>query len=285
MTEILAAFLPLGLVLLMFVVGLRLSLPNVTQAFLHPKALAAGLFVQMILLPTTAFALARIFMLSDQMTFGLVLVAAAPGGVTSNYIAHLARADVALSAAMTLVTTALCAISIPLVLMLAGLAELPDSAGLARMSLLMIAVALVPMAAGMALAFLWPKLAKSVHQVLEPLSKIVFAAIVFATFSQNWQPMMAHFSSVGPAVVALNLAALALAAGACFLLDLGIESRRAIMAEASLQNVAVAMFVAGALLHNPVLAIPALIYALVMNISALLQITLAQKPRLSTTGA
>lgn len=285
MIETLAAFLPLGLVLLMFVVGLRLSLPNVAKAFLHPKALGVGLFVQMILLPATAFLLARIFMLSEQMTIGLVLVAAAPGGVTSNYIAYLARADVALSAAMTLVTTALSVVTIPLVLMLIGFEDLPDISGLARMSMLMITVALVPMALGMTLTFWRPRLAKSVVQILEPVSKIVFAAIVFATFAQNWQPMMAHFSSVGAAVIGLNLAALALAAGAGLLLDLGIESRRAIMAEASLQNVAVAMFVAGVLLQNPVLAIPALIYALVMNISALLQITMAQKPRLSTTGA
>jgi len=80
------------------------------------------------------------------------------------------------------------------------------------------------------------------------------------------------------------LAALALAGGGGLLLGLGIERRRAIMVEASLQNVAVAMFVAGSLLQNPALAIPALIYALVMNISALLQIGLAQKPRLSITG-
>lgn len=148
----------------------------------------------------------------------------------------------------------------------------------------MIGVALVPMIAGMAFVIWRPDWAKRTSLVLEPASKLVFAIIVLATFLQNWQPMMAHFSSVGPAVIGLNLAALALAGGGGLLLGLGTESRRAIMVEASLQNVAVAMFVAGALLQNSALAIPALIYALVMNISALLQIGLAQKQRLSTTG-
>jgi len=284
MTNILALFLPLGLILLMFVVGLRLSFTQVAKAFLYPRALVTGLIVQMILLPATAILLARLFGLSESMTVGLVLVAAAPGGVTSNYIAYLARADVALSAAMTLVTTALCAITIPFVLVLTGLTELPGIAGLIRMSMLMIGVALVPMVAGMALANWCPVWAKRVAAILEPASKLAFVSIVLATFLQNWQPMMAHFSSVGPAVIGLNLAALALAGGGGLLLGLGIERRRAIMVEASLQNVAVAMFVAGSLLQNPALAIPALIYALVMNISALLQIGLAQKPRLSITG-
>lgn len=285
MIEILVLFLPVGLILLMFVVGLRLSFPQVAEAFMYPKALGTGLVVQMILLPAAAILLARLFVLSEPMTIGLVLVAAAPGGVTSNYIAYLARADVALSAAMTLVTTALCAITIPFILVLTELAELPGFAGLLRMSLLMIGVALIPMVAGMALAHWQPDWAKRIASVLEPASKLVFLVIVLATFMQNWQPMMAHFSSVGPAVIGLNLAALTLASGGGLLLGLGIERRRAIMVEASLQNVAVAMFVAGALLQNPTLAIPALIYALVMNISALLQIGLAQKPRLSITGA
>lgn len=284
MIETVVLFLPLGLALLMFVVGLRLSFSQVAKAFLYPKALGTGLIVQMVLLPATAFLLARFFALSEPMAVGLVLVAAAPGGVTSNYIAYLARADVALSAAMTLVTTALCAITIPLILVLTGLTELPDIAGLIRMSMLMIGVALVPMIAGMAFVIWRPNWAKRTTLVLEPASKLVFAIIVLATFLQNWQPMMAHFSSVGPAVIGLNLAALALAGGGGLLLGLGTESRRAIMVEASLQNVAVAMFVAGALLQNSALAIPALIYALVMNISALLQIGLAQKQRLSTTG-
>lgn len=284
MTEILSIFLPLGLVLLMFVVGLRLSLPRIANAFMYPKALGTGIIVQMILLPAAAFMLARFFMLSEPMTIGLVLVAAAPGGVTSNYIAHLASADVALSAAMTLVTTSLCAFSIPLVLVLAGLADLPSISGLARISLMMSGVALVPMAAGIVLASRRPDWAKRITPILDPVSKLAFAAVVLATFVQNWEPMTAHFSSVGPAVIGLNLAALLLAWGGGQLMGLGPERRRAIMVESSLQNVAVAMFVAGSLLQNPALAIPALIYALVMNVSALAQISLAQKDSLSTAG-
>ncbi len=284
MTQILAAFLPVGLILLMFVVGLRLSFAKVAAAFLHPGALAAGLVVQMVLLPSVAFVLAQVFDLSAPMAIGLILVAAAPGGVTSNYIAYLARADVALSAAMTLVTTALAAVTIPLILILAGVGELPGVSGLARMSMAMTGVALVPMAAGIAFTAWRPALAGRLVSILDPVSKVVFAVMVFATFVQNWGPMMDHLSSVGPAVAALNLTALGLAGGAGILLGLTAERRRAIMVEASLQNVAVAMFVAGSLLKNPALATPALIYALVMNISALIQIGMAQRARMPASG-
>ncbi len=284
MTQILAAFLPAGLILLMFVVGLRLSLDRVGAAFRHPKALFTGLVVQMLLLPASAFMLVRLFGLSTEMSIGLVLVAAAPGGVTSNYIAWLARADVALSAAMTLVTTSLAAVTIPAILMLAGVAALPGVSGLAKMSMAMSAVALVPMAIGIGFAAWRPETAKRLGNILDPVSKLIFAAMVLATFVQNWGAITDHLSSVGPAVVALNLIALGLAGGAGMLMGLNTGQRRAIMVEASLQNVAVAMFVAGSLLKNPALATPALIYALVMNISALVQISMAHRRAVSVSG-
>lgn len=277
MTEILARLLPLGLILLMFVVGLRLKPDALKVAFLRPAALALGLAVQVIGLPLVAFALAWIFALAGPMAAGLVLVAAAPGGVTSNYIALLARADLALSAAMTLVTTALASLTIPLVLVLAGVADLPGAGGLARISLMMAAIALGPMLLGMMLARLAPGGSARIGTVLEPVSRLVFIAMVLATFAQNWGPMVQNLTSVGPAVLALNLSALALAAAAAALAGLGAARRRAIMVEASLQNVAVALFVAGTLLGKPEMTVPALVYAVVMNASALVQIGLARR--------
>ena len=276
MTAIAAALLPVGLMLLMLVVGLRLSPGQVVQAFARPRALLVGLVVQMLFLPLVAFVLVRLFGLSGPMAVGLILVAAAPGGITSNYIAHLVRADLALSAAMTLVTTLLAALSMPLVLALAGVAELQGAGGLVRISLAMGAVALAPMALGMGFSWWRPGLAARVLKLLEPASKLIFAALVIATFVQNWAPMRANFASVGPAVVALNLSALALALGAGWLMGLGRARIHAVMVEASLQNVAVALFVAGSLLGDPSLTIPALIYALVMNLTALGHIALSQ---------
>ncbi len=276
MTALIAALLPIGLMLLMLVVGMRLLPSQVVGAFTRPRPMLVGLTVQIGVLPLVAFGLARAFALPLPMAVGLVLVAAAPGGVTSNYIAYLVRADLALSAAMTLVSTLIAVVTIPLVLSLSGAAIVPGIAGLAKISLAMGAVALGPMAVGVALRWWRPGWAAGLLRVLEPASKVIFAAMVIATFVQNWAAMRANFAEVGPAVVLLNLSALAAGALAGGAMRLRRPQTHAIMVEASLQNVAVALFVATVLLQDPRLTIPALLYALVMNITTLGHIAFAR---------
>ena len=277
MTEILAKLLPLGLVLLMFVVGLRLDGRQLTGIFARPRGLLTGLAVQWLGLPVLAILLGTALNLPGPMWAGLVLIALAPGGVTSNYIAHLAKADLALSTAMTLVTTALAGITIPLGLAITGAAVLPDGASLIAISAKMSVVVVVPAALGLALTTWAPRASEFLLKGLEPASKLIFAAMVLATFIQNWDAMMAHLGVVGVAVISLTLGALALAAGAGRVMALSFTRTRAIMVEASLQNVAVALFVAGALLQEPALSVPALIYAVIMNLTALVQIVLGRR--------
>lgn len=272
MTEVLAKLLPLGLALLMFVVGLRLRPGDIWAVFKTPKALAIGLVVQVVALPVLAYFLARALGLPLIMQAGLVLVAAAPGGVTSNYIAYLVRADLALSTGMTLITTLLTSLSIPLVLSIFNVGGFDTATSLTKLSLAMLAVSIVPLLLGMGLMVASSRIGARVLSVMEPVARVVFFAMVAATFVQNWGPMWANLADVGVAVVALNLGALGLGYGASRAAGLSSEKTRAIMVEASLQNVAVALFVAGSILEQPALSVPALIYAMVMNISALVQI-------------
>lgn len=284
MAALLAKLLPIGLILLMFVVGLRLRPSSVKGVLGRPKALATGLAVQLFTLPVAALLLGQLFGLTGPMLLGLVLIAAAPGGVTSNYIAHLARADLALSAAMTLITTALVSLTIPLVLGLTGVGEISGASGLTRLSMIMVGVAVAPMALGMGLATWKPHRAEWLLRGLEPVAKLVFAAVVVATFVQNWEPMQANLGTVGPAVALLNLAALGLAFVAGRGMGLSSPDRRAIMVEASLQNVAVALFVAGGVLGEPAATVPALIYAMTMNISALALILAGRSNPIATAA-
>lgn len=277
MTDLLAKLLPLGLALLMFVVGLRLRPRDIWAVFRTPKALAVGLAVQMLALPILAFVLGRALGLSLVMQAGLILVAAAPGGVTSNYIAYLVRADLALSTGMTLITTMLASLTIPLILTLSGVEGVGSGASLAKLSFAMLAVSLVPLLLGMGLVAVFTPISTHVLKVMEPVARVVFFAMVAATFIQNWGPMQANLAEVGVAVLALNLGALALGFGTAQIMGLSWAQGRAIMVEASLQNVAVALFVAGSVLAQPALSVPALIYAVVMNISALVQIALRSR--------
>lgn len=274
-----AALLPAGLAFLMFVVGMRLTLGGIADAFRRPAALLGGLAVQVVVLPLLAVALGRAFALEPAMAAGLLLIAAAPGGITSNYIALLAQADVALSTAMTLVTSLMASLTIPLVLLAAGIdlgAGSPFSA-MARMSLVMFAVAAVPLLLGLAVRRFLPGLARHLERPLDIASRAVFAAIVLSTFWQNREAMIEHLSDIGPAVALLNLGAIAAGFGIAGLIGLGRPQGFAIAVETGLQNAAMAMFVATAVFAQPALTVPALVYAVLMNVTALALIAMSRR--------
>lgn len=274
----LSAMLPAALAFLMAVVGMRLTFDGLALAFRKPGALAAGLAVQMIALPALALGISGVLRLDAVMTTGLLVVAVAPGGITSSYVALLARANVALSTAMTLVTSLAAGVSIPLVLRASGveLGEGPPAAAMARASLAMFAVAALPLAAGIALRRRWPATIGRLDRFLDVSSRLTFAAIVLATFWQNREAMLAHVHDVGPAAAALNIAAIGLAFLVAYVLRLERASAFAIAVETGLQNVAMALFVATSLLGRGDLTTPALVYAVVMNVSALALIAAAR---------
>ncbi|WBL32796.1 bile acid:sodium symporter [Sinirhodobacter sp. HNIBRBA609] len=274
MTAILAAFLPVAMMILMFSLGLRLALRDITGALRGSPAYGAGLALQVLGLPLLAFAIGSLFGLSPMLMAGLMLVAASPGGVTSNYATHLARGKVGLSVAMTLSTSLLAPITLPLVLVAAGVTA-PQPAGLLKISLGMSAVAIVPMLLGMALAHFAPRMVAKMVRVVDPLAKLLFVLMVLATFAQNWGAMQRAFAETGMAVVTLAVIAPMLAFVAGRGLRLEAAATRTIMTEVSLQNVAITIFVAGALLKSPELSIPGLIYAVVMNLVVLVLIGLA----------
>lgn len=268
-----AALLPIGLAVLMLVVGLRLAPAGLAGVIRRPKALIVGLAVQMGALPLLALAIAWLLALPPAAAAGLLVVAVAPGGITSNYVALAAGADLALSTAMTLITSLAAAVTIPLVLALGGpLVGLgaADDGGLAllRSAAAMVLVTALPLALGMAIARLAPAAVSRADRALRLMSGLVFAAIVLATFWDNRAAMAAHAATVGPAAALLNLGAIATAFAAAALARLGRRQGLAIAIETGLQNVALAIVVATSLLGRAELTTPVLVYAVVMNLSA-----------------
>lgn len=271
MTALLAAFLPVAMMILMFSLGLRLSLRDVAVEFRNPRALLIGLAVQVIGLPLLAWMVGVAALLSPVMLAGLLLVAASPGGVTSNYAALLMRGKVGLSVSMTLVTSLAAPITLPLVLWLTGAADL-DGGGLWKISLGMTAVALVPMGLAMGLRRVWPGIVAGLVRVVDPLARALFVLMVIATFAQNWDAMGETFGQVGLPVIMLAILVPCFGFGVAWAMDLSGPQRRTVITEASLQNVAITIFVAGKLLGMPELAIPGLIYAVMMNVVILVMI-------------
>ena len=263
-----SAFLPVGMIILMFVLGLRLAPRDIIAPLAAPRALAVGLGLQMLALPLLAWTIGRVAGLSPTLLAGFMLVAAAPGGVTSNYIAHLARADLGLSVTMTLITSLAVALSLPVVLVLARV-PMPEATGLVGIGVKMALVAVVPIAAGVAVSVVAPERSAAALRLGEPLAKAIFAILVIGTIVQNRAAMQLHFGDLGAPIVALNLGALALGRSVPAILGIAAAPARAIMVEVSLQNIAVTIFVATTLLGRSELAIPGLLYAVVMNVTAL----------------
>jgi len=268
MNGMIASLLPIGMIILMLALGLRLAPDDLARTLRRPRALATGLMVQLLGLPLIALALAHLTALDAAMLTGMVLVAASPGGVTSNYAALLARGSVVLSVSMTLVTSLAAPLTLPLVLALAGI-EAPGPGGLWRISLGMTAVALVPFLVGIGVARIAPGWAARLLRWLDPFSRFVFLAMVLGTFIQNWAVMRESFAAVGWAVCGYAVVVPVVSWLTARSARLEAVQRRTIMIEASMQNVAITIFVAATLMGTPALAIPGLIYAVLMNVVAL----------------
>ena len=267
------ALLGAGLAFLMLVVGLRLTWGDFRNLWRQPKAVAVGLVAQMVMLPVLAVVISWALKLSPQMSLGLLVVSAAPGGITSNFMTLLARGDVALSATMTLGTSLAAGLSIPAVLVLghASLASGVDTLALAvgRTGLIVLTVSAVPLVIGMVLRQRYPGFVARWTVAIDRAATLVFFAIVAAAFIQNGPAMWAYAGEAGPASTLLNVGAIAIAfaMGAAF----GLPGRQslAIAIECGLQNIAMAMFVAASVLQDQSLLVPALVYAVVMNVTAL----------------
>lgn len=268
MTGMIASLLPIGMIILMLALGLRLAPDDLARTLREPRALATGLGVQLLGLPLIALALSHLTALEAATLTGMVLVAASPGGVTSNYAALLARGSVALSVSMTLVTSLAAPLTLPVVLALAGV-DAPGPGGLWRISLGMTAVALVPLLIGIGIARMAPAVAAQVLRWLDPFSRVVFLAMVLGTFIQNWAVMRESFADVGLTVCLYAAVVPLLSWFAARTARLAAVEMRTIMIEASMQNVAITIFVASTLMDMPALAIPGLIYAVLMNVVAL----------------
>ncbi len=265
-----AVFLPLALFTVMLGMGLGLTLEDFTRVLVYPKAVVVGLLAQLVLLPILGFILASIFSLSPELAVGVMILAACPGGPTSNLVTYLARGNVALSITLTAISSLITVFTIPLVVNLATGAFMGEVTALQLPflgTMLQIAViTIIPVAMGMALHHYLPQFAAQVERGVKWLSLALLGLIIVGLLVQQRQSVVGFFAQVGLVTLALNLAAMALGyliAGAA---RLDRPSATAITVEVGIQNGTLAIAIASAptLLNQPNLAIPAAIYSLLM---------------------
>lgn len=273
--------LPIGLAFIMFGVGLSLRIVDFKEVVLHPRAFFTGLINQTILLPCIGLALALSYSGSPDFAFGIMILAACPGGITSNLLSVLAGGNVALSISMTAITSLLSIITIPAILALShqliygGATQIDMPFGRVMAGVFLITG--IPIILAMILRAKAPNFTTIVQPYLRTVATVLFALIVIGSFVANNDNIVQHFFDIGVFLVMLNLLTMALGYYSARLLKSPRVDSITICLETGLQNVALAIFVAVNLLGKPELMIPAIIYALIMNVSAALIIALVRK--------
>ncbi|HEX6570900.1 MAG TPA: bile acid:sodium symporter family protein [Steroidobacteraceae bacterium] len=272
MPDVVHTLLPAALAIIMFAVGITLVPADFTRLIAQPKAVVAGLLGQIVVLPAAAWALALAWRLPSEMAAGLMIVAACPGGASSALIAHLARGSAALSVTLTVVTSLAALVTMPLVVQ-AGVGLFLAHDGPTQFSVGgvvrgVFVIATVPVAVGMLLRAWRPALITRIERPLGRIATVLFVAIVIATFVGQRESLLANLPTVGPAAATLNVIMMAagIALGRAFVV--GRRDAIAIAADCGLHNAALGIFVATTVFQAPVLAVPSVVYALVMNVGA-----------------
>jgi BASS family bile acid:Na+ symporter len=254
----------------MFCLGLTLEGKDFLLVVKRGKAVLGGLTGQL-LLPALALAVAKTMHLNPIFTIGLVLIACCPGGSSSNIFSMLAKGDVALSVSLTALSSIITLFTLPLIMQFVT-SSVGQQVGiqLPVKNLLMqnLVTMLLPIIIGIVLRYYKPDLAARIAKVL---SKMAFPALMLLAgifFVQHKETIAENFSVLGLAVTGMLLVAIIFAAGLCYLFGLHTKERRTIIIEVGMQNAAQAIAIASSpfVFNDGRFAIPAILYALMMNV-------------------
>ncbi|WP_144873371.1 bile acid:sodium symporter family protein [Hyella patelloides] len=265
-----AVFLPLALFIIMLGMGLGLTLDDFKRVLIEPKAVIVGLIAQLILLPIVGFGLATVFPLSPELAVGVTILAACPGGPTSNMISYLVKGNVALSITLTAISTLITVFTIPLVVNLSmqnfmgqGTAlQLPFMTTVIQIAV----ITLIPISIGMVLHRYKPRLAATVEKSVKWLSLFFLALIIVGLLLKERANVPSFFLQVGWVTLTLNIVMMALGYGIATISGLDKPCAKSITVEVGIQNGTLAIAIASTptLLNMPTMAIPAAIYSLII---------------------
>jgi len=250
--------------------GLTLTLEDFKRVVIYPKAVVIGLVAQLIMLPIVGFGIASVFPLEPQLAVGVMILAACPGGATSNMITFLAGGDVALSVTLTAISSFITVFTIPLVINLSMQTFLGQGTTLQLPFLSTVlqitVITLLPIAIGMIAKRYAPGLADKVDKPVKWLSLFFLAVVITGVLLRERNNFVSYVIDVGLATLVLNVVGMALGFAIATLTRLGEKRVTAITVEVGIQNGTLAIAIASTptLLNTPTMAIPGAIYGLLM---------------------
>ena len=269
--EIVTKIAPIALALIMLGLGLGLSTRDFLRVINNPKDFTVGIICQLILLPIVAYILLLILRLPVELALGFMIIAAAPGGVTSNVLTKFANGDVALSISLTAIGSLISIFSVPFIVFssakLLGVTDLSSDITMTGIALKMALVVTVPVILGMIIRRFAENFISSNINIVNRITGILFIVVFAAIWIEERENIISYLGQAGLAVLILNVVMMTLAFYIAKGFATGIPQRKCISLECGLQNGTLAVFVATQIFNDVAYMVPTAAYALIMYIT------------------
>ena len=278
--EIATKIAPICLAIIMFGLGLGLTISDFTRVIKQPRDFVIGFICQVILLPVIAFCLIQIISLPIEIALGAMIIAASPGGVTSNILTKFADGDVALSVSLTAIISLLSIFTVPLIVFnsaeFLGI-EITKQISMANIAIKMFSVVTVPVIFGMIVRSLMTNFIISKMFIIQRLSVILFCIVFIAIYLEEWDNIVSFITRGGFIALILNITMIAVGFYVAKFLATGVSQRKCISLECGLQNGTLAVVVATQLFDDIAYMVPTAAYALIMLTTAIFFVLIVRK--------
>ena len=279
--EIATKIAPIALAFIMLGLGLGLTIKSFSRVITQPKDFFVGLVCQLFLLPVIAFILIKIFNTPIELAIGVMIIAAAPGGVTSNILTKFANGDVALSISLTAIISLISIFSVPFIIFLSAdllkINYILNEISMIEISLKMFFVVTLPVLLGMIIRKMATDFIKSRTLLIQRISVILFAFVFLAIWVEEWNNIASFISRAGIITLTLNIIMMITGYYVAKFLASGIEQQKCISLECGLQNGTLAVFVATQIFDELIYIVPTAAYALIMFITSIIFVFIIKK--------
>ena len=278
--EIAKTIAPVCLAIIMFGLGLGLTTSDFTRLLKTPRDFFVGFLSQVILLPVIAFGLILIIPMPIEIAMGVMIIAAAPGGVTSNVLTKFANGDVALSVSLTAVVSLLAIFIVPLIVFNSANfigVEITKEISMISIAVKMFFVVTVPVLFGMIVRSLMTDFIISKTLIIQRLSIILFLIVFISIWVEEWDRIVSFIARAGLVTGILNLVMIFVGYYVAKMFASGVAQRKCISLECGLQNGTLAVVVATQLFDEMVFMVPTAAYALIMFVTSIFFVLIVRK--------
>ena len=279
--EVVTKIAPIALALIMLTLGLGLTTSDFTRVIKRPKDFLVGLICQVILLPIIAFVLIKILNVQTALALGVMIIAAAPGGVTSNILTKFANGDVALSVSLTAIISLLSILTVPFIVIksadLLDINYLSKEISMSGISIKMFLVVTLPVVIGMLIRKFAQNFIIKRTALIEKISLTLFMIVFISIWLEEWDNIIMYISRAGIITLILNVTMMVLGFYVAKIFASGIEQRKCISLECGLQNGTLAVFVSTQIFDDIIYLIPTASYALIMFVTSIIFVLLLKK--------